>query len=68
MIHIDKLILVAAVLSPIVFTLGALVSIIALVKFGKNKDVLIGVVLNVALLVVLLCCIKPFFIEFKFLI
>lgn len=67
-IFIDKLILLAVVLSPMVFTLGAIVSIIALVKFESKIAALIGIVLNVALLVALLYFIKPFLIEFKFLI
>jgi len=51
-----------------VFTLGAIVSIIALVKFESKVASLIGIVLNIALLVALLYFIKPFLIEFKFLI
>ena len=67
-IFIDKLILLAVVLSPMVFTLGAIVSIIALVKFENKIAALTGIVLNIALLVALLYFIKPFLIEFKFLI
>ncbi len=65
---IDKLMLVMVVLMPVVFALGIIVSIIAVVKFEKKRDSLIGVVLNIALLFALLCFIKPFLIEFKFLI
>ena len=67
-VFIDKLILLAVVLSPVVFTLGAIVSIIALVKFESKIVALIGIVLNIVLLVALLCFIKPFLVEFKFLI
>lgn len=65
---IDKLILVTIVLIPIVLALGVIVWIIAVVKFRSKRIPLIGVVLNVLLLVVLLCFIKPFLVEFKFLI
>jgi len=67
-IFIDKLILLAVVLSPVVFTLGAVVSIIALVKLQSKIAALIGIILNIVLLVVLLCFIKPFLVEFKFLV
>ncbi len=67
-IFIDKLILLAVLLSPMVFTLGAIVSIIALVKFESKVASLIGIVLNIVLLAALLCFIKPFLVEFKFLI
>jgi len=55
-------------LSPMVFTLGAIVSIIALVKFENKIAALTGIVLNIALLVALLFFIKPFLVEFKFFI
>lgn len=67
-IFIDKLILLVVVLSPMVFALGVIVSIIALVKFENKVASLIGIVLNMALLVALLYSIKPFLIEFKFMI
>ncbi len=68
LIIIDKLILVTIVLMPVVFALGVIVWIIAVVKFNKKRTPLIGVVLNILLLVALLCFIKPFLVEFKFLI
>ena len=64
----DKLILVAILLTPIVFALGIIVSIIAAVQFGKKRIFLIGIVSNTVILFVLLCFIKAFFTEFKFLI
>jgi hypothetical protein len=64
----DKLILVAILLTPIVFALGIIVSIIAAVQFKKKRIFLIGIVSNTVILFVLLCFIKAFFTEFKFLI
>jgi hypothetical protein len=64
----DKLILVVILLTPVVFALGIIVSIIAAVQFGKKKIFLIGIVSNTVILFVLLCFIKAFFTEFKFLI
>jgi hypothetical protein len=68
LIILDKLILVAIILMPVVFALGFIVSIVAVVKFDRKKTSFISVVLNIVLLVVLFCFIKPFLIEFKFLI
>ena len=64
----DKLILVAILLTPIVFALGIIVSIIAAVQFEKKRIFLIGIVSNTVILFMLLCFIKAFFTEFKFLI
>jgi hypothetical protein len=64
----DKLILVVILLTPVVFALGIIVSIIAAVQFGKKRIFLIGIVSNTVILFVLLCFIKAFFTEFKFLI
>jgi hypothetical protein len=63
----DKLILVAILLTPVVFALGIIVSIIAAVQF-KKRIFLIGIVSNTVILFVLLCFIKAFFTEFKFLV
>lgn len=65
---IDKLILVMVVLMPVVLALGIIVSIIAVVQFEKKRTFLICVVSNIALLFALLSCIKPFLVEFQFLI
>lgn len=65
---IDKLILVMVVLMPVVFALGIIVSIIAVVQFEKKRTFLICVVSNIAFLFALLCFIKPFLVEFQFLI
>jgi ABC-type multidrug transport system permease subunit len=67
-VSMDKLILFAVLVSPLIFALGALISIITLFKSKKKKAALCGTVLNIVLLVVSLCCIKPFLIELKFLI
>jgi len=56
----DKLILVAILLTPIVFALGIIVSIIAAVQFEKKRIFLIGIVSNTVILFVLLCFIKVF--------
>ncbi len=65
---IDKLILVMVVLMPVVLALGIIVSIIAVVQFEKKRTFLICVVSNIAFLFALLCFIKPFLVEFQFLI
>jgi hypothetical protein len=65
----DKLILLTVMLSPIIYILGAIVSITALFKSEMKKIALIGVTLNiVALLIALLCLGSSIFIEVKLVI
>lgn len=54
MLLIDKLILFAIGSSPVVFTSGAIVCAIALVKRKNTITALVGVVLNIVLLAALL--------------
>jgi len=67
-IAVDKLILLTVGLSPVVCTLGAIISIIALFKSEMKITSFIGVVLNIVLLIVLLFFSNPLFIEFKLVI
>ena len=64
----DKLILLTAALSPVVFICGAIISIIALFKSQAKVTALKGLILNIALLIVLLCFCKPILMEFEFVI
>jgi hypothetical protein len=68
-IAVDKLILLTVLLSPIIYILGAIVSITALFKSEMKAIALIGVTLNiVALLIALLCFGSAVFIEVKLVI
>ena len=64
----DKLILLTVGLSPVIYILGAIASIIALFKSEMKVIPFIGVALNIALLIVLLCFSELLFIEFEFVI
>lgn len=67
-IAVDKLILLTAGLSPAVYTLGAIISVIALFKSDMKITAFIGAALNVALLIALLHFGNSFFMEFEFVI
>ncbi len=67
-IAVDKLILLTVGLAPVIYILGAIVSIIALFKSAMKMAPFIALALNIALLIVLLCFSKPIFIEFEFVI
>lgn len=67
-IAVDKLILLTAALSPVIYTLGALVSIIALFKSEMKITAFIATALNITLLIVLLYFSKPILMEFEFVI
>ncbi len=67
-IALDKLILLTVALAPVIYILGAIVSIIALFKSTMKMAPFTALALNIALLIVLLCFSKPIFIEFEFVI
>lgn len=67
-IAVDKLILLTAGLSPAVYTLGAIISVIALFKSDMKITAFIGAALNIALLIALLRFGNSFFMEFEFVI
>ncbi len=54
-IAIDKLILVIVGLSPVIYTMGAIVSITALVKSKMRITAFAAMVVNIALLIFMLC-------------
>jgi len=65
-IAVDKLILLTAALSPIIYTLGALVSIIALFKSAMKITSVIGTSLNISLLIIQLYFSNAILMEFEF--
>ena len=67
-IAVDKLILLTAALSPVIYTLGASVSIIALFKSEMKITAFIATALNITLLIVQLYFSKPVLMEFEFVI
>lgn len=67
-IAVDKLILLTVGLSPAVYTLGAIISVIALFKSDMKTTAFIGAALNIALLIALLRFGNFFFMEFEFVI
>ncbi len=67
-IAVDKLILLTVALSPVVYILGAGVSITALLKSEMKLAAMAGVVLNIGLLIRLLYFSKAVLMEFKFII
>ncbi len=67
-IAVDKLILLTAALSPVIYTLGASVSIIALFKSEMKITAFIATALNIALLIVQLYFSKAVLMEFEFVI
>ena len=64
-IAVDKLILLTAALSPVIYTLGASVSIIALFKSEMKITAFIATALNIALLIVQLYFSKAVLMEFE---
>jgi len=67
-IAVDKLILLTAALSPLIYISGTIASIIALFKSEMKTAALIGIALNIAMLIVVLYFSTPTFIEFEFVI
>lgn len=67
-IAVDKLILLTAALSPVIYTLGASVSIIALFKSEMKITAFIATALNITLLIVQLYFSKAILMEFEFVI
>ncbi len=67
-IAVDKLILLTAALSPVVYILGAGASITALLKSEMKLAAMAGVVLNIGLLIHLLYFSKAVLMEFSFII
>lgn len=68
-IAVDKLILLTVVLSPVIFILGAIVSIIALFKSEIKTASLAGVTLNIVVLLIFMVCFSAtFFTELKLVI
>ncbi len=67
-IAVDKLILLTAALSPVIYTLGASVSIIALFKSEMKITAFIATALNITLLIVQLYFSKAVLMEFEFVI
>ena len=65
-IAVDKLILLTAALSPVIYTLGASVSIIALFKSEMKITAFIATALNITLLIVQLYFSKAVLMEFEF--
>ncbi len=64
-IAVDKLILLTALLSPVIYVLGAIVSITALFKSEMKATALIGVILNIAALLIALYFGGAVLVEFK---
>ncbi len=65
-IFLDKLIWIVAALLPVLFALGAIISIVALFKSKKKSDAVAGLILNFALLITILWFSPSFIAEFKF--
>ncbi len=67
-IAVDKLILLTAVLSPLIYVLCAVVSVTALFKSEMKITASIGIVLNITLLIAYLYFSKAILMEFEFVI
>ncbi len=65
-VFLDKLIWIVVALLPVLFALGAIMSIVALFKSKKKSDALAGLIFNIALLIVILWFSPSFIAEFKF--
>jgi hypothetical protein len=64
-IRSENLILLTFILSPIVFTVGIIISVITMLKSGLNRNILFAIILNIILLCIWFIYRMSFYIEFN---